>query len=59
MKKPTNYFSNGNKQLLKEGLAVVGLMLFLAVISVILAWHKGHLIWPLQAIQALLEYTLD
>ena len=47
MKQNKGYFQNGNKQLLKEGLAVVGLMLFLAVISVVLAWHKGHLIWPL------------
>ena len=47
MKQNKGYFQNGNKQLLKEGLAVVGLMLFLAVISVILAWSKGHLIWPL------------
>ena len=44
MKKPTNYFSNGNKQMLKEALAVAGFMVFLAVIAVILAWHKGHLI---------------
>jgi hypothetical protein len=43
MKKPTNYFSNGNKQLLKEGLAVIGFMLFLALIAVALAWSKGHL----------------
>ena len=34
MKKSTNYFSNGNKQLLKEGLAVIGFMLFLALIAV-------------------------
>jgi len=46
MKKPTNYFSNGNKQVLKECLALVGFMLFLAAISVLLAWAKGHLIWP-------------
>jgi hypothetical protein len=39
-----NKFKNGNKQMLKEAVAVVGLMVFLAVIAVILAWHKGHLI---------------
>jgi hypothetical protein len=39
-----NKFKNGNKQMLKEALAVLGLMVFLAVIAVILAWHKGHLI---------------
>ena len=47
MKKPTNYFSNGNKQMLKEALAVVGLMVFLAAIAVILGWHKGMLIWQI------------
>ena len=46
MKKPTNYFSNGNKQLLKEGLAVLGLMLFLALVAVLLGWYKGMLVWP-------------
>ena len=46
MKKPTNYFSNGNKQMLKEGLAVVGMMLFLALVSVLLGWYKGMLVWP-------------
>ena len=44
MKQNKNYFSNGNKQMLKEAVAVVGFMVFLAVIAVILAWHKGHLI---------------
>ena len=39
-----NEFKNGNKKLLKEGLAVVGFMLFLAAIAVLLAWSKGHLI---------------
>jgi len=38
------YFKNGNKQLIKEAIAVVGLMLFLAIICVCLAWHKGHLL---------------
>ncbi len=47
MKKPTNYFSNGNKQLLKEALAVLGFMLFLALVAVLLAWSKGHLIWQI------------
>ena len=46
MKKPTNYFSNGNKQMLKEGLAVIGMMLFFALVAVLLGWHKGHIIWP-------------
>ena len=45
MKKPTNYFSNGNKQMLKEGLAVLGLMVFLACVGFGLAWYKGHTIW--------------
>jgi len=44
MKQPKNYFSNGNKQMLKEGLAVVGMMLFFALIAVLLGWHKGMLI---------------
>jgi hypothetical protein len=39
-----NEFKNGKKKLLKEALAMVGLMLFLAVIAFMLAWHKGHLI---------------
>jgi len=47
MKKPTNYFSNGNKQLLKEALAVLGLMLFLALVAVLLGWHKGMLVWQI------------
>ena len=38
-------FSNGNKQLLKEALAVLGLMLFLAVVGFGLAWYKGHTVW--------------
>ena len=42
--KENNKFKNGNKQMLKEAVAGVGLMVFLAVIAVILAWHKGHLI---------------
>ena len=46
MKKPTNHFSNGNKQMLKEALAVVGMMLFLALVSVLLGWYKGMLVWP-------------
>ena len=44
MKQNKNYFSNGNKQMLKEGLAVVGMMLFFALIAVLLGWHKGMLI---------------
>ena len=46
MKQNKNYFSNGNKQMLKEGLAVVGMMLFLALVSVLLGWYKGMLVWP-------------
>jgi hypothetical protein len=42
--KENNKFKNGNKQMLKEAVAVVGLMVFLAGIAVILAWYKGHLI---------------
>ena len=38
-------FSNGNKQLFKEALAVLCLMLFLAGVGVGLAWYKGHTIW--------------
>lgn len=37
-------FKNGNKKLLKEAVAVVGMMLFFAAIGFLLAWHKGHLI---------------
>ena len=40
-----NQFSNGNKQLFKEALAVLCLMLFLAGVGVGLAWYKGHTIW--------------
>ena len=45
MKQNNNYFSNGNKQLVKEALAVLGLMLFLAVVGFGLAWYKGHTVW--------------
>ena len=37
-------FKNGNKKLLKEALAVIGMMLFFAAIAFLLAWSKGHLI---------------
>ena len=40
-----NQFSNGNKQLLKEALAVLCLMLFLAGVGFGLAWYKGHTVW--------------
>ena len=40
-----NQFSNGNKQLFKEALAVLCLMLFLSAVGLGLAWHKGHTIW--------------
>ena len=46
MKQNKNYFSNANKQLLKEGLAMVGMMLFLALVAVLLGWYKGMLVWP-------------
>ena len=46
MKQNKNYFSNGNKQMLKEALAVVGMMLFLALVSLLLGWYKGMLVWP-------------
>ena len=48
MKQNKNYFSNGNKQMLKEALAVLCLMLFLACVGFGLAWHKGHTIWQPQ-----------
>jgi hypothetical protein len=41
----TNKFKNGNKQLLKEFVAVFLLMIFLAGIGFGLAWYKGHTIW--------------
>ena len=44
--KENNKFKNGNKQMLKEALAVLGLMLFLALVAVLLGWHKGMLVWP-------------
>tara|TARA_B100000809_G_scaffold261511_1_gene310568 strand:- start:611 stop:778 length:168 start_codon:yes stop_codon:yes gene_type:complete len=48
MKINKNQFSNGNKQLFKEALAVLCLMLFLACVGFGLAWHKGHTIWQPQ-----------
>jgi hypothetical protein len=45
MKQSNNYFKNGNKQLLKEGIAVLVVMLFLAGVGFGLAWYKGHTIW--------------
>jgi len=47
MKRNKNYFSNGNKQMLKEALAVVGLMLFLALVSLLLGLYKGMLVWQI------------
>ena len=38
-------FSNGNKQLLKEALAVICMMLFLAGVGFGLAYYKGHTVW--------------
>ena len=40
-----NQFSNGNKQVLKELLAVICLMLFLGTVGFGLAYYKGHTIW--------------
>ena len=45
MKINKNQFSNGNKQMFKEALAVICLMLFLASVGFGLAWYKGHTIW--------------
>jgi|TARA_B100000959_G_scaffold119951_1_gene126022 hypothetical protein len=45
MKQNKNYFSNGNKQLVKEALAVLGFMLFLSAVGFGLAWYKGHTVW--------------
>ena len=45
MKQDNNYFQNGNKQVLKELLAVIGLMVFLSAVGFGLAWYKGHTIW--------------
>ena len=45
MKINKNQFSNGNKQMFKEALAVLCLMLFLGAVGFGLAWHKGHTIW--------------
>ena len=45
MKIKTNQFSNGNKQVLKELLAVIVLMFFLGSVGFGLAWYKGHTIW--------------
>ena len=38
-------FKNGNKAFLKEIIAVVIMMLFLAGVGFGLAWYKGHTIW--------------
>ena len=38
-------FKNGNKAILKEIIAVVIMMLFLAGVGFGLAWYKGHTIW--------------
>ena len=45
MKQDDNYFQNGNKQVLKELLAVVLMMFLLGGIAMGLAWYKGHTIW--------------
>ena len=45
MKMNKNQFSNGNKQIFKEALAVLCLMLFLASVGFGLAYYKGHTIW--------------
>jgi hypothetical protein len=41
----TNQFKNGNKQLLKEIVAVLVLMVFLGAVGFGLAYYKGHTIW--------------
>ena len=41
----TGQFKNGNKQLLKEALAVICLLLFLGAVGFGLAYYKGHTIW--------------
>jgi len=45
MKHDKRYFQNGNKQLLKEWLAVLVFMLFLGIVGFSLAWYKGHTVW--------------
>ena len=40
-----NQFKNGNKQFLKELIAVFFMMIFLAGVGFGLAWYKGHTIW--------------
>jgi len=40
-----NKFQNGNKQVLKEAVAVLCLMVFLACVGFGLAWYKGHTKW--------------
>ena len=40
-----NQFSNGNKQMFKEAIAVLCMMLFLAGVGFGLAWYKGHTKW--------------
>ena len=45
MKQNNNYFQNGNKQVLKELLAVIVLMFFLGSVGFGLAWYKGHTIF--------------
>jgi len=45
MKQDKRYFQNGNKQLLKEALAVLCMMLILAGVGFGLAYYKGHTVW--------------
>ena len=51
MKINKNQFSNGNKQMFKEALAVLCFMLFLGAVGFGLAWHKGHTIWQPDSIE--------
>mgnify|MGYP004066489261 CR=1 FL=1 len=45
MKHDNRYFKNGNKQLLKEFIAMLVVMLILGLVGFGLGWYKGHMIW--------------
>ncbi len=45
MKHDNRYFKNGNKQLLKEFIAMLVVMLILGLVGFGLGWYKGHTIW--------------
>lgn len=59
MKQNNNYFKNGNKQLLKEGIAVLGVMIFLGLVGFGLAWYKGHTVWQPDIEESRLIKTSD